>query len=40
MSKIHKYSEEERLSILRDYYSSCMSRGVCVHKYSLCGNAL
>ena len=41
MSKRHKtYNEEERLSILRDYYHSGMSLGACVRKYSLCGNAL
>jgi len=38
--KIKKYSDEERLSILEDYYSSGMSRGACVRKYGLCGNSL
>lgn len=36
MSKtIHHYSEEERLSILRDYYSSGMSMHACAKKYHL-----
>ena len=33
--KHHRYSEEERLSILRDYYSSGMSMYACVQKYHL-----
>lgn len=35
-----KYSEEERLSILRDYHDSGMSKGACVRKYGLCGHSL
>lgn len=34
-TKHHRYSEEERLLILRDYYSSGMSRRACVRKYNL-----
>ena len=33
--KRHHYSEEERLSILRDYYSSGMSMYACAKKYQL-----
>ena len=33
--KRHHYSEEERLSILRDYYSSGMSMYACVQKYHM-----
>ena len=33
--KRHHYSEEERLSILRDYYSSGMSMYACSKKYQL-----
>lgn len=40
MGKKQVYSEEERLSILRDYYHSGMSKGACVRKYGLCGNSL
>ena len=36
----HRYSEEERLSILRDYYSSGMSMYACVKKYHLSTNSL
>ena len=39
-NKHHVYSEEERLSILRDYYHSGMSKGACVRKYGLCGSSL
>lgn len=35
-----QYSEEERLSILCDYYSSGMSLGCCARKYQLCGKPL
>ena len=35
IKKRHLYSEEERLSILRDYYSSGMSMYACVQKYQL-----
>ena len=38
--KRHHYSEEERLSILRDYYSSGMSMYACVRKYQLSTNGL
>ena len=34
-TKHHRYSEEERLSILRDYYSSGMSMYACAKKYHL-----
>ena len=34
-NKRHFYSEEERLSILRDYYSSGMSMYACAKKYQL-----
>ena len=33
--KRHHYSEEERLSILRDYYSSGISMYACAKKYQL-----
>ena len=39
-NKRHFYSEEERLSILRDYYSSGMSMYACVRKYQLSTNGL
>lgn len=36
MRKHHRtYSEEFKLSVLRDYYSSGMSRYACAHKYEL-----
>lgn len=36
MSKKHEnYSEEFKLSVIRDYYSSGMSKGACVRKYHL-----
>ena len=38
--KHHFYSDEERLSILRDYYSSGMSMYACVKKYHLSANSL
>lgn len=34
------YSEEEKLSILRDYYSSGMTLYACVRKYELSGNSV
>ena len=38
--KYQTYSEEFKLSVIRDYYSSGMSKNACVRKYSLSGNAL
>ena len=38
--KCHRYSEEERLSILRDYYSSGMSMYACVQKYHMSTNSI
>ena len=38
--KRHHYSEEERLSILRDYYSSGMSMYACVKKYHMSTNSI
>ena len=38
--KKKKYSEEERLSILREYYYSGMSKHACVRKYGLSGLSL
>ena len=38
--KRHHYSEEERLSILRDYYSSGMSMYACVQKYHMSTNSI
>ena len=36
MRKKHdRYSEEFKLSVIRDYYSSGMSKGACVRKYDL-----
>ena len=35
-----KYSEEFKLSVIRDYYSSGMSKGACIRKYGLSGNAI
>ena len=41
MSKKNKrYSEEFKLSVIRDYYSSGMSKKACVRKYHLCGDGL
>ncbi|MBP3213026.1 MAG: transposase [Prevotella sp.] len=34
------YSEEFKLSVIRDYYSSSMSKRACVRKYSLSCNSL
>ena len=40
MSKIyHRYSEEFKLSVIRDYYSSGMSKYACVRKYELRSDA-
>ena len=39
-NKRHFYSEEERLSILRDYYSSGMSMYACVKKYHMSTNSI
>ena len=38
--KYQKYSEEFKLSVLRDYYSSGMSKKACVRKYGLSGDGL
>ena len=39
MSKKHQtYSEEFKLSVIRDYYSSGMSKRACVKKYGLSCN--
>ena len=38
--KRHHYSEEDRLSILRDYYSSGMSMYACVQKYHMSTNSI
>ena len=35
-----KYSEEFKLSVIRDYYSSGMSQNTCVRKYGLCNDSL
>jgi len=42
MSKVirKQYSEEFKLSVIRDYYSSGMSKGACVRKYGLSGDAI
>jgi transposase-like protein len=40
IKKRHLYSEEERLSILRDYYSSGMSMYACVQKYHMSTNSI
>ena len=40
IKKHRRYSEEDRLSILRDYYSSGMSMYACVKKYHLSCHAL
>ena len=34
------YSEEFKLSVIRDYYFSGMSKKACVRKYSLCCSSL
>ena len=40
MSKTYqKYSEEFKLSVIRDYYSSGMSKYACVRKYQLRSDA-
>ena len=40
MSKTYqKYSEEFKLSVIRDYYSSGMSKYACVRKYKLRSDA-
>jgi Transposase and inactivated derivatives len=38
--KYQTYSEEFKLSVIRDYYSSGMSKKACVRKYSLSCDAL
>ena len=38
--KYEHYSEEFKLSVIRDYYSSGMSKYACVRKYHLSGNHL
>ena len=41
MSQVRKsYSEEFKLSVIRDYYSCGMSKQACARKYGLCSNAL
>ena len=35
-----RYSEEFKLSVIRDYYSSGMSKKACIRKYGLSGNAI
>ena len=35
-----KYSEEFKLSVLRDYYSSGMSKRKCAREYGLCNSTL
>ena len=35
-----KYSDEFKLSVIRDYYSSGMSRKACARKYHLCNSTL
>ena len=35
-----KYSEEFKLSVIRDYYSSGMSKQACARKYQLCNAQL
>lgn len=41
MSQVNKrYSEEFKLSVIRDYYSSGMSKNACVRKYGLCSDGL
>ena len=40
MSKTYqRYSEEFKLSVIRDYYSSGMSKSACVRKYQLRSDA-
>ena len=42
MSKVirKRYSEEFKLSVIRDYYSSGMSKSACIRKYGLSGDAI
>ena len=42
MSKVirKQYSEEFKLSVVRDYYSSGMSKSACIRKYGLSGDAI
>jgi transposase-like protein len=42
MSKVirKQYSEEFKLSVIRDYYSSGMSKSACIRKYGLSGDAI
>ena len=42
MSKVirKRYSEEFKLSVIRDYYSSGVSKRACVRKYGLSGDAI
>ena len=42
MSKVirKRYSAEFKLSVIRDYYSSGMSKRACVRKYGLSGDAI
>ena len=35
-----QYSEEFKLSVIRDYYSSGMSKSACIRKYGLSGDAI
>ena len=40
MSKVNKtYTEEFRLSVIRDYFSSGMSQVACARKYNLCNSS-
>ena len=38
--KYEHYSEEFKLSVIRDYYSSGMSKYACVRKYHLSGSSV
>ena len=38
--KYQTYSEEFKLSVIRDYYSSGMSKKACIRKYGLSGDAI
>lgn len=38
--QFRRYTESEKLSVLRDYYSSGKSKSFIAKKYSLCGTAL
>ena len=38
--KYQTYSEEFKLSVIRDYYSSGMSKRACVRKYGLSGDSV